>query len=126
MTDYNFKVDHANLQDRKATREFAERMNFDNKKASQPSTRDKSLKKMFNSPAIMASENSATILSSDPDELCDKLKLLMQGKQSGNDSHIINNEIVAILDKLLEYKRTSRKKQKQILITGKLLHTKKK
>ena len=51
----------------------------------------------------MASSVSKTIfLSSDPDDLCDKLKLLLQEKHAGNNSDIINEEIVAIIDKLLE------------------------
>ena len=54
---------------------------------------------------VFASGVSKTILlSSDPDELCDGLKLLLQEKQAGNNSDRINQEIVAIVDKLLEYK----------------------
>ena len=64
----------------------------------------------------MASGVSKTIfLSSDPDELCDRLKLLLQEKHAGNNSDIINKEIVAIIDKLLEYKCISKKQPKQIL-----------
>ena len=39
------------------------------------------------------------ILSSDPDELCNRLKILLQEKQAGNNSDIINEEINAIVDK---------------------------
>ena len=42
-------------------------------------------------------------LPSDPDELVDKLKLLYFEKVGGNDSFLINEEIIAIVDKLLEY-----------------------
>ena len=49
------------------------------------------------------------ILSSDPNELCDRLKLLLQEKHAGNNSDINNDEIVAIVDKLLEYRCISRK-----------------
>ena len=42
-------------------------------------------------------------LPSDPDELVDKLKLLYFEKFGGNDSFLINEEIIAIVDKLLEY-----------------------
>ena len=55
------------------------------------------------------------ILSSDPDELCNRLKLLLQEIQSGNNSDLINQEIVAIVDKLLEYKCITKKQHKQIL-----------
>ena len=42
-------------------------------------------------------------LSFNPNELCDRLKLLVQEKQAGKKSNIMNEEIVAIADKLLEY-----------------------
>ena len=49
----------------------------------------------------MASGNSKMlILSSNPEELCNRLKLLLQEKQAGNNSDIINKEIVALVDKL--------------------------
>ena len=56
------------------------------------------------------------ILSSDPNELCDRSKILLQQKQAGNNSELINDEIIAIADKLLEYKWISKKHYKQILI----------
>ena len=70
----------------------------------------------------MASGVSQTIfLSSDADELCDRLKLLLQEKHAGNNSNLINDEIVAIVDKLLEYKCISKKQHKQILIKCNLI-----
>ena len=58
----------------------------------------------------MASSVSKTkFLSFDTDELCDRLKLLSQQKQGGNNSDIINQEIVAITDKLVDYKCISKK-----------------
>ena len=54
-------------------------------------------------------------LSSDSIELCDKLKLFLQEKHAGNNSDIINQEIIAIVEKLLEYKCISKKQHKQIL-----------
>ena len=41
--------------------------------------------------------------------LCDKLKLLLPEKETGNNSNIINEEIFAITVKLLEYKYLSTK-----------------
>ena len=61
------------------------------------------------------------ILSCDPYELCDRLKLLLQEKQAGNNSDIINQEIVAMVDKLLEYKFISKKQHKEISIKCNLL-----
>ena len=70
-----------------------------------------------------ASGLSKTIfLSSDPNELCDRIKLLLQEKQAGNNSDIFNDEIVAIIDKLLEYKCITKKQHKQILIKCNLLN----
>ena len=70
----------------------------------------------------MASGVSKTIfLSSDPDDLCDRLKLLLQEKQAGNNSNIINEEIIVIVDKLLKYKCISKKQHKQTLIKSNLL-----
>ena len=66
--------------------------------------------RLLDQPAIMASGFSKTIiLSSDPNELCNRLKLILQEKYAGNNSDVINDEIVAIVDKLLEYKCLSKK-----------------
>ena len=70
----------------------------------------------------MASGISRTILlSSDPNEVCDRLKIILQEKHAGNNSDIINDEIVAIVDKLLELKCISKKQHKQTLINFNLL-----
>ena len=42
-------------------------------------------------------------LPSDPDELVDQLKLLYFEKLGGNDNPQLNEQIIAIVDKLLEY-----------------------
>ena len=42
-------------------------------------------------------------LPSDPDELVDQLKLLFFEKVGGNDNPMLNEQIIAIADKLLEY-----------------------
>ena len=42
-------------------------------------------------------------LPSDPDVLVDQLKLLYFEKVGGNDSFLINEQIISIIDKLLEY-----------------------
>ena len=122
ITNYKFNADHSSPQDKKLIYEFAKEMNYDTKSTGRPSTRHTSIIKIFESPAIMASGISKTIiLSSDPNEFCDRLKLLLQEKHAGNNSDIINDEIVAIVDKLLEYKCISKKQHKQILITCNLL-----
>ena len=122
ITNYKFNVDHSNQQDRKLIYEFAKEMKYDVKSTGRPSTRHNSMIRLLDQPAIMASGFSKTIiLSSDPNELCDRLKLLLQEKNGGNNSNLIDEEIVAIIDKLLEYKCISKKQHKQILIKCDLL-----
>ena len=122
ITNHKFNADHSSSQDKKLIFEFAKEMNYDTKSTGRPSTRHTSIIKLLESPAIMASGISKTIiLSSDTNELCDRLKLLLQEKHAGNISDIINDEIVAIVDKLLEYKCITKKQHKQILIKCNLL-----
>ena len=48
----------------------------------------------------MASGSSKTkFLSCNPNELCNRLTLLLQEKHPGNNSDIINEDIVVIIDK---------------------------
>ena len=122
ITNHKFNVDHSSPQDKKLIYHFAKEMNYDIKSTGRPSTRHNSMVRLLDQRAIMASGISKTIiLSSDPNELCDRLKLLLQEKHAGNNSDIINDEIVAIVDKLLEYKCISKKQHKQILIKCNLL-----
>ena len=69
----------------------------------------------------MASGVETIFLSENADELCNRLKLFLREKHGGNNSDIINEEIVAIVDKLLEYRCISKKQHKQILIKCNLL-----
>ena len=57
-------------------------MNFDIKQKGRENDRNRSLIKLLNSPAIMVSGISTIFFPSDPDELCHRLKLLLQGKTS--------------------------------------------
>ena len=125
ITNKNCNIDLASLQDRKLMYDFAKEMNFDTRALGNKSTRDKALIKILKSPGLMVSASgvSRTIfLSSDPDELCNRLKLFLQEKRAGNNSVIFNDEIGAIVDKLLEYKCISKKQHKQILIKCNLLY----
>ena len=122
ITNYKFNVDHSSPQDKKLIYEFAKELNYDTKSTGRPSIRHNSIIKILDSPAIMASGFSKTIiLSSDPNELCDRLKLLLQEKHGGNNSSLIDEEIVAIVDNLLEYNCISKKQHKQISIKCNLL-----
>ena len=122
ITNHKFNAGHSSPQDKKLIYEFAKEMNYDTKSPGRPSIRHDSVVKILNSPTIMASGvSNIIILSSDPNELCDRLKLLLQEKHAGNNSDIINDEIVAIVDKLLEYNCITKKQHKQILIKCNLL-----
>ena len=122
ITNYKFNVDHSSPQDKKLNNEFAKEMKYDINSTGRPGVRHNSMIRLLEQPAIMASGFSKTIiLSSDPDELCNRLKLLLEEKRAGNNSDIINDEIVAIVDNLLEYECISKKQHKQILIKCNLL-----
>ena len=124
ITNKNYNVNHASLSDKKLMYEFAKEMHFDERALGNKSTRDRTLIKLLNSQGLMVSASglSKTIfLSSDLNELCDRLKLLLQEKHAGISSDIINDEIVAIVDKLLEYKCITKKQHKQSLIKCNLL-----
>ena len=117
ITNKDYNVNHASLADEKLMYDFAKEMHFDTKAQGRKPTRDKTLIRLLKSPEIMASGISKTIfLPSDPDELCIRLKLLLREKHAGNNSDLINEELVAIVDKLLEYKCITKKQHKQILI----------
>ena len=106
--------------------EFAEEVKFDIKNKGQKSPRDSSIVELLTIPAIMASGTSTIFLSSDPNELCDRIKLLLQEKQAGNISNIFIEEIVAVIDNLLENKSNSPSEHKKVSEKINLLHTKKK
>ena len=125
ISNKNYNVDLASLTDKKIMHDAAKEMNFDLKAQGKKSTRDCTLIKVLKSPALMGSASgvSKTIfLSSDPVELCDRIKFLLQEKHAGNKSDIINGEIIAKVDILLEYKCISKKQYKQILIKCNLLN----
>ena len=103
ITNKNYNVDLAKLSDKKLMYDFATEMNFDLKAIGKKSNRDRTLIKLFKSPGLMVSASGVSktiILSSDPNELCDRLKLLLKEKEAGNNSEINKDEIVAIVDKL--------------------------
>ena len=94
ITKSKYNVDLASLADKKLMYDFAKEMNFDQKAVGKKSTRYKSLIKLLKSPRIMASGVTTIFLSENVDELCDRLKLVLQEKHAGNNSDIINEEIL--------------------------------
>ena len=104
--------------------DFAKEMKFDERRVGNKSTRDITLANLLKSPGLMVSASSVSktiVLSSDPNEICDRINLLLQEKYAENNSDINNDEVVAIVDILLEYKCISKKQHKQILIKCNLL-----
>ena len=105
--------------------DFAEERNFDVRYPGKKSTQDRTLIKLLQSPGLMVSASGFSktkFLSCDPNELCDRLKILLQQKQAGKNSEIFNVEIIAVVDKILQYKCISKKQDKQLLIKCNLLH----
>ena len=85
--------------------DFAKEMNFCVKATGSKSTRDRTLIKLLKSPGLMVSASgvSKTIfLSSDPNDLCDRLGLLLHEKEAVINSELFNDEIYAIANKLIE------------------------
>ena len=78
MTNYVLYVDHCNQQDQIIIYEFGKEMKIEIRQKGRKSNRDKTVIKMPKSPAVMASGISTKILRSDPNELYDKMKLLLQ------------------------------------------------
>ena len=91
MTNYDFNVSRSNPEDQKLIYEFGKEMKFDIKQKGRKSNRDKSMIKLFKSHAIIASGTSnIKFLSSDPNKLCNSLKLLLHEQQAENFSYIVN------------------------------------
>ena len=81
ITNKSYNADLAKMSDKKLMYDFAKVMNFDLKAVDKKSTRDRTLKKLLKSAGLMVSASGvskATILSFDPDELCNRLKILLQ------------------------------------------------
>ena len=84
MTNNKFNVDHSNQQNRKIIYEIGKEMKYNTlKNKGRPPVRHKSMIRLLNQPPITASGFTKTIiLSSNPDELCNRLRLLLQKKTS--------------------------------------------
>ena len=77
ITNSKNNVNHARLADKKLMYDFAKEMHFDLKNAGKKSTRDQTLIDLLKSPGLIVSASGVSktiVLSSDPDELCERLK----------------------------------------------------
>ena len=105
ITYKNYNVKLASLQNKKLIYDFAKELTLDTKAQGRKSTRDSTHIKLLKSPGLMISVSGVSktlFFSSDLDEICNRLEILLQKKHAGNNFDIINDEIVAVVDKLLE------------------------
>ena len=116
MTNYVFDVTHSNPQDQKLIYEFGKEMKFDIEQIRRKNDRYKSLETLLKSPAIMASGISKIFSPEKRKELYDRMKLLLQEKQVGNNCDINDEEIIAVAVKLLECISISTKQHKVLLL----------
>ena len=79
MTGFDFDVSHSKPQHQKLIYEFGKKMKIDIHKE-RKSNRDKSMI-LLKPPAFIASGISTIFLSSDPNEFCDRWRILLQGKK---------------------------------------------
>ena len=77
---------------------------FAKKTLGKKSTRDKTLIKLLKSPAIMTSGISIIFPPEKYNELCSRLKLIIQAKETRKNFDLPFEKNVAMADKLLEYK----------------------
>ena len=124
ITNKNYSVDLASLTDKKLKYDFANEMNFALKPRSNNSIRDKTFIKLLKLLGLMVSApgvSNTIILPSDPDKSYNRLTLLLQEKHAGINSNLINEEFIALVEKLLEYKCISKKQLRQKLFKCNLL-----
>ena len=96
--------------------DFPKGIYLDEKAPAIKSVRDRSPLGLLNSPAIMTSGISTRLLPENPNKICKRIKLILQGKQAGNNSDFSEEEIVAIALTLLEYKCIFTKQREFLLL----------
>ena len=72
--------------------DFAKEIYFDVKAPFNRNTRDRAIRKLPKPPGLKISASGISntkFLSSEPNEICDRLKLILQEKQARNSSKII-------------------------------------
>ena len=80
IANYDFNVGNSDQKDRKLIYKFGKDMRFDIKQKGLKSDRDKSIITLIKPPAIMASGVTTIFLPENPDEMYNRLKLLLQEK----------------------------------------------
>ena len=113
ITDYDFNKTHS--PDSKQMIIFWVEIHFHTHSKANCFRHGNLMKKYFKKRAILASGLKTLFLSENPKKLCSRLRLLLQEEQAGNNSNITNEEIVAIIYKLLEYKCITPTQLKKLL-----------
>ena len=87
------------------------------------SSRDRNLmKNYYNKRALLASGvQEVNLLSENAIELCDRLQLINQEKQTGNNNNRFDKEMIAIFDKILEHKCITSTQHKKSIKKSNLL-----
>ena len=122
ITNENYNVDFASSSDKKSMFDFAKKCISIKKLKVKKSTRDRSLIRLLRSPSLrisasgFSSSHKTKCLSSDLNDLCDRIKLLQQEKQAGNVSNIINEEIIATMGRLLVDRCISKNQHKFLIV----------
>ena len=118
ITEYNFKI--TDSPDAKQNINFMDQMHFDIRSRGKCSRDRNLIKNYFNKTAILASKTASglrTIFPSEnPNDSFDKLKSLLQAKQAGKNSDRFIQEIVAVIDKELQYKSNTPTQHKKKLL----------
>ena len=96
----NSNINVNDIKDHKLIANFCKDVEYDLKKTGDRKSRRYNFIKKLSSKTF---GEGIVFLSSDPNELGDRLYLLYQEKIAGNNSKNINQEMVAIYDKLYEY-----------------------
>ena len=78
-------VDHLSPQERKLIYEIGKELKVNTRQKGRKSNRDKSMIQFFNSPANMASRFATSVFSCNPNDLCDRLRIILREKQTGNN-----------------------------------------
>ena len=123
-TEYDFNK--TDSPDAKQITNFLDEMHFDIHAKYKSSSDENLITIHHNKRTLLAlGLHEVIFLSENPIELFNRLRLIIEGKQVGNDTNKFDNEFIAIFKELLEYKSLTPKQHKQFLFKIILLHTKK-
>ena len=102
ITDYDFfKTDSPEA---KQFISFLGEIDFDLLRKDKSSRDKKLIQNYYNKRVLPACGLKTNFFSENPNEVCDRTKLLLQEKRAGNKTNIINEEIFALVDEILENK----------------------